>query len=174
MGERGHPKGLSEETVTELARRAWETNSTRMISWHEVGDMARSVLSAAVRFGAKAVCESQGVETGAPTAPSALLAMEPKKDGRRLGWDGPLFYPPVGKIAVMGGGDRVEVWPDESCHQGCFTGLLLKGGRSIEERRVHDLSCMWDRKAVSHIEEPSEADKLLLVHATPTGEASDV
>lgn len=64
-------------------------------------------------------------------------------------WPGPLFYPPVGQIAVMQSGARIEVWDNESDSAGCFTGLLLKDG---------DLSCMWDRTKVDHIEEPSDDD----------------
>ncbi|MRX33196.1 hypothetical protein [Aminobacter sp. MDW-2] len=64
-------------------------------------------------------------------------------------WPGPLFYPPVGKIAVMQSGARIEVWDNDSDSAGCFTGLLLKGG---------DLSCMWDRTKVDHIEEPTDDD----------------
>lgn len=72
-------------------------------------------------------------------------------------WAGPLFYPPVGKIAVTHGGSRIEVWPDES-DADCFTGLLLVDGRSAAQRVVFDLSCMWDRLAIDHIEEPNALD----------------
>lgn len=59
-------------------------------------------------------------------------------------WPGPLFYPPVGSIAIMQSGARIEVWPDES-GPGRFTGVLLPD-------RV-DCSCMWDRSRIAHIEE---------------------
>lgn len=71
---------------------------------------------------------------------------------------GPLFYPPVGQIAVTDGGCRIEVWPDESESCDCFTGLLLEDGRTETQRVVFDLSCMWDRFKISHIEEPTAAD----------------
>lgn len=72
-------------------------------------------------------------------------------------WDGPLFYPPVGKIAVTHGGSRIEVWPDES-QPDCFTGLMLVNDRSAAQRAVFDLSSMWDRLAIDHIEKPSPSD----------------
>ena len=152
---------LTDEAVVELARQAWETNSNRMLSWHEVTHMARAVLCTAVRLGAEAACK---LPLAAPSEAPVMEDHPPKVAAAHVAWDGPLFYPPVGKIAVMSGGDRIEVWPDEGEHQGCFTGLLLKPGRSIERQRAHDMSCMWDRKAVDHIEEPSEADKPFLVH----------
>lgn len=73
-------------------------------------------------------------------------------------WAGPLFYPPVGMIAVMDSGSRIEVWHDESESAGCFTGLLLKDGRSHSQRVVFDLSCMWSRQFIDHIEPPNEDD----------------
>lgn len=73
-------------------------------------------------------------------------------------WAGPLFYPPIGMIAVMNSGCRIEVWHDESESADCFTGLLLKDGRSHAQRVVFDLSCMWGREFIDHIEEPTEAD----------------
>lgn len=79
-----------------------------------------------------------------------------------IAWPGPLFYPPVGMIAVTHGGSRIEVWPDESETADCFTGLLLLDGRSDAQRVVFDLSCMWDRLAIDHIEEPNKQDLPLL------------
>jgi hypothetical protein len=73
-------------------------------------------------------------------------------------WAGPLFYPPVGKIAVMGSGARIEVWADESESVDCFTGLLLDAGASYGKRVVFDLSCMWDRMRIDHIEDPTHSD----------------
>ncbi|MGN6537383.1 MAG: hypothetical protein ACTHKQ_16855 [Mesorhizobium sp.] len=73
-------------------------------------------------------------------------------------WAGPLFYPPVGMIAVMDSGSRIEVWHDESESADCFTGLLLKDGRSHGQRVVFDLSCMWGRQFIHHIEEPTDED----------------
>lgn len=71
---------------------------------------------------------------------------------------GPLFYPPVGMVAVMGTDSRIEVWPNESESADCFTGLLLKDGRTETQRAVFDLSCMWDRMQIDHVEEPSADD----------------
>lgn len=76
-------------------------------------------------------------------------------------WPGPLYYPPVGKIAVMSSGSRIEVWPDESESADCFTGLLLQEGRTRTQIIVFDLSCMWGRTKIDHIEEP-DADDLRL------------
>lgn len=73
-------------------------------------------------------------------------------------WAGPLFYPPVGMIAVMDSGSRIEVWHDESESAYCFTGLLLMDGRSHTQRVVFDLSCLWSREFIDHIEAPTEAD----------------
>lgn len=72
-------------------------------------------------------------------------------------WAGPLFYPPVGKIAVMGSGVRIEIWPNES-DADCFTGLLLDHQASYGKRVVMDLSCMWDRTKIERIEEPTTED----------------
>lgn len=74
---------------------------------------------------------------------------------------GPLFYPPIGMIAVTEGGSRIEVWPNESDNADCFTGLLLADGRAHTQRVVLDLSCLWMRAAIVHLEEPSEADLAL-------------
>jgi hypothetical protein len=71
---------------------------------------------------------------------------------------GPLFYPPVGKTAVMGTGSRIEIWPNESESADCFTGLLLKDGRTEAQRVVFDLSVMWDRTQIERIEEPTPDD----------------
>lgn len=79
-------------------------------------------------------------------------------------WPGPLFYPPVGKVAVLDSGSRIEVWHDESESADCFTGLLLKDGRTDSQRVVFDLSCMWDRQSVNHIEEPTAEDLRLGWH----------
>lgn len=76
-------------------------------------------------------------------------------------WAGPLFYPPVGMIAVTNSGSRIEVWPDESESIDCFTGLMLLDGRSRAQIIVQDLSCMWDRLQIHHIEEPTDADARL-------------
>ena len=76
----------------------------------------------------------------------------------RVDWGGPLFYPPVGKIAVTKLGSRIEVWPDESESDDCFTGLMLLDGTTSAQIVVHDLSCMWGRQHIDHIEEPSEED----------------
>ncbi|GAA2817086.1 hypothetical protein EDC40_103673 [Aminobacter aminovorans] len=73
-------------------------------------------------------------------------------------WAGPLFYPPVGMIAVMDSGSRIEVWPDESESKDCFTGVMLLEGRTDDQRAVFDTSCMWGRCFIDHIEEPTEAD----------------
>lgn len=75
----------------------------------------------------------------------------------RVDWAGPLFYPPVGMIAVMDSGCRIEVWGDESESADCFTGLLLEDG-SDAKRVVFDLSCMWGRLYIDHIEQPTEDD----------------
>ncbi|MGV2099031.1 hypothetical protein [Rhizobium sp. 21-4511-3d] len=75
----------------------------------------------------------------------------------RIDWPGPLFYPPQGKIAVMHSGARIEVWPNES-DADCFTGLLLDAGASYGKRVVFDLSCMWGREHIDHIEEPTQTD----------------
>jgi len=73
-------------------------------------------------------------------------------------YSGPLFYPPVGMIAVMGTGSRIEIWTNESESADCFTGLLLKDGRTETQRVVFDLSVMWDRNQIEHIEEPTADD----------------
>lgn len=73
-------------------------------------------------------------------------------------WDGPLFYPPVGMIAVTQSGERIEIWHNESDNADCFTGLLLKDGRTLTQRVVFDLSSLWMRTAIDHVEEPTEAD----------------
>ncbi|WP_425359556.1 hypothetical protein, partial [Borborobacter arsenicus] len=75
----------------------------------------------------------------------------------RVQWAGPLFYPPVGKIAVLDSGSEI-VWHDESESADCFTGLLPKDGRSPNQRVVFDLSCMWGRQFIHHIEEPTGDD----------------
>jgi hypothetical protein len=79
-----------------------------------------------------------------------------------ISYAGPLFYPPVGMIAVTQGGSRIEVLPDESDSADCFTGLLLQDGRTERQRIVFDLSVMWDRTKIDHIEEPSENDRRLM------------
>lgn len=71
---------------------------------------------------------------------------------------GPLFYPPVGMIAVMDTESRIEIWDNESESADCFTGLLLKDGRTGTQRVVFDLSVMWDRTQIHHIEEPTADD----------------
>lgn len=73
-------------------------------------------------------------------------------------WAGPLFYPPVGKVAVMDSGARIEVWGDESESADCFTGLLLRDGQPHNRRVVFDLSVMWDRTRIDHIEDPTDDD----------------
>lgn len=73
-------------------------------------------------------------------------------------YPGPLFYPHVGKVAVMDGGARIEVWANESESPDCFTGLMLREGRSYAQRVVLDLSCMWLRACIHHIEEPTADD----------------
>lgn len=77
-------------------------------------------------------------------------------------WGGPSFYPPVGKIAVMKSGARIEVWEDESESADCFTGLLLDARASRSKRVVFDLSCMWERNKIEHIEEPTESDRQIM------------
>jgi|GEM_PF-4501438 len=64
-------------------------------------------------------------------------------------WAGPLFYPPVGSVAVMGSGTRIKVWPSENDDPDSFTGINLSDG---------DASCMWDRIQIAAIEAPSAAD----------------
>lgn len=78
-----------------------------------------------------------------------------------IAWPGPLFYPPVGMIAVTKLGARIVVWPDESESAGCFTGLLLREG-SRAQRVVHDLSVMWARDAIDHVEQPTKSDEELM------------
>lgn len=73
-------------------------------------------------------------------------------------WAGPLFYPPVGMIAVTDSGSRIEVWHNESESADCFTGLLLKDGRTEGQRVVFGLSCIWLRRFIDHIEEPTDED----------------
>lgn len=80
-------------------------------------------------------------------------------------YPGPLFYPAVGKIAVMGSGARIEVWDNESDSGDCFTGLLLVGSRSHAQTVVLDLSCCWGREFIAHIEEPTKADMALSMWA---------
>ncbi|NTJ67547.1 hypothetical protein G6M50_06185 [Agrobacterium rhizogenes] len=82
-----------------------------------------------------------------------------------INWPGPLFYPPIGKIAVMNSGARIEIWGNESDSADCFTGLLLDAGASYGKRVVFDLSCMWGREYIDHIEEPTEADKSVMEFA---------
>jgi hypothetical protein len=74
-----------------------------------------------------------------------------------IDWAGPLFYPPVAKIAVMRSGARIEIWPNES-EAGCFTGLLLDQASSHSKRIAFDLSCLWDCTCIDHIEEPTPDD----------------
>lgn len=78
-----------------------------------------------------------------------------------MDWAGPLFYPPVGKIAVLNSGARIEVWDDESESAECFTGLLLAKDRTRTQVVIFDLSCCWVREFIDHIEEPTEADLAL-------------
>ncbi len=73
-------------------------------------------------------------------------------------WAGPLFYPPVGKIAVTASGCRIEVWDDESESADCFTGLLLTDARNAGRAAVFDLSVCWGREFIDHIEEPTPED----------------
>lgn len=80
-------------------------------------------------------------------------------------WPGPLFYPPIGKIAVMNSGARIEIWGNESDSADCFTGMMLDAGSSYGKRIVFDLSCMWGREHIDHIEEPTEADKSVMEFA---------
>lgn len=80
---------------------------------------------------------------------------------KQVQWAGPLFYPPVGMIAVMCCGIRIEIWDDESESADCFTGLMLLDGRSRAQIIVHDLSCMWGREFIDHIEEPTPEDLAL-------------
>jgi len=60
-------------------------------------------------------------------------------------WPGPLFYPPVGKVAVMEGGSKIEVWPNES-REGCFTGSILPP-------EAPDISCMWDLARIVRVDD---------------------
>lgn len=84
-----------------------------------------------------------------------------------IDWAGPLFYPPVGKVAVMASGARIEVWENES-EAGCFTGLMLRSGRTQSQRVVLDLSCLWVSAAIDHIEEPTPDDLALSGLTTTT------
>lgn len=58
-------------------------------------------------------------------------------------WAGPLFYPPIGKVAVMVTGTRIKVWADEGRDAACFTGINLADG---------DASTMWDRARIVRVE----------------------
>lgn len=80
-------------------------------------------------------------------------------------YSGPLFYPPVGQIAVTKAGSRIEVWPDESDSADCFTGLILLSGRTHTQTVVFDLSCMWDRLQIDHIEDPTDDDRRIILAA---------
>lgn len=82
-----------------------------------------------------------------------------------ISYPGPLFYPPIGKIAVMSSGARIEVWSNESESADCFTGLLLDADAGYGKRVVFDLSCMWGREHIDHIEEPTEADRQIMEFA---------
>lgn len=73
-------------------------------------------------------------------------------------YPGPLFYPPVGMIAVTASGARIEVWDNESDSGDCFTGLMLQERRTYAQTVVCDLSCCWGRENIHHIEEPTETD----------------
>ena len=81
-------------------------------------------------------------------------------------WPGPLFYPPINMIAVMTTGARIHVWPNESETDGDFTGLMLRDGTPAR-RVVFDLSCMWSRTMISHIERPTDADRSLMLDEEP-------
>lgn len=71
-------------------------------------------------------------------------------------------YPPVGKIANMGEGSRVEILHNESESDDCFTGLFLRKDATYAQSVVFDLSVMWDRTKIQQIEEPTEADRKLM------------
>ena len=58
-------------------------------------------------------------------------------------WPGPLFYPPVGGIAVMISGSRIEVWANEGADGSCFTGIDITTG---------DASVMWLKSKIKGIE----------------------
>lgn len=75
-----------------------------------------------------------------------------------IAWAGPHEYPPVGMVAVTNSGERIEIWANESEDDKCFTGLLLKDGRTYGQRVIFDLSSLWMREAIDHIEEPTEDD----------------
>jgi hypothetical protein len=68
-------------------------------------------------------------------------------------WAGPSEYPPVGCVAVMRSGDRIEIWPCESDDPACFTGCLISPGSSFAHAAVHDASCMWLREAIARVEQ---------------------
>ena len=71
-------------------------------------------------------------------------------------------YPPVGKIAVMGTGSRVEILHNESESDDCFTGLFLRKDATYAQSVVFDLSVMWDRNQIVNIEEPTSEDRKLM------------
>lgn len=57
-------------------------------------------------------------------------------------WPGPLFCPPVGMIAVMQSGNRIEIWDDECDEPGLFTGMNLRDG---------DASALWCRQFIAQV-----------------------
>lgn len=69
-----------------------------------------------------------------------------------VAWVGPSEYPPVGCVAVMRGGVRVEIWPCESDDPACFTGCLISPASSFARAAVHGASCMWLREAIAQVE----------------------
>lgn len=66
---------------------------------------------------------------------------------------GPKEYPPVGAVAVMCSGERIDIWPCESDDPECFTGCLISPGRTPAQTAVRDASCLWLRSAIARIEQ---------------------
>lgn len=73
-------------------------------------------------------------------------------------------YPTVGQVAVMDSGLRIAVWPDESESPLCFTGQALLPERTDAQIAVHDVSCMWSRTYIHHVEMPTETDRSLSIY----------
>lgn len=69
-----------------------------------------------------------------------------------VAWAGSSEYPPVGFVAVMRGGDRIDIWPAESDDPAYFTGGLILPNSSDAQAAVHDASCMWLRDAIVRVE----------------------
>lgn len=80
-------------------------------------------------------------------------------------------YPPLWKIAVTKCGSRIHVWPDESEGDGMFTGHDLRTS-CPSARAARDLSTLWLRSAVIGIDEPTDADRRLMI-ASPKSEGTE-